>query len=216
MNKDKNHSSPLDNASLKKIVFQVPTDYFDQLEGSIMDRINAEEGELANVEHLKKNIFEVPHDYFNQLEGRIKEGISTEAGELTSNEHLKTPVFEVPKDYFNTLEAKITEKLEEKEATKVIPLHQRNWFRFAVAAVIIVGIFLGTQDTSPGIETSELSSELMIDYLSEESDYDYELMAMTNDFESIIDNILIDETSLFAFGTESNLELEYDFEYFDH
>ena len=218
MNKDKNHNSPLNNPSFKESVFQTPADYFDQLEGQLMDRINAEEGELASAEHLKENVFEAPQGYFNQLEDQIKARVETEAGKnsLENNDHLKTSVFEVPSGYFDRLENSINDRLEDNTATKVIPLYRKNWFRVAVAAMLAVGIFLGVADR--GTEDGgfkDVSNELILDYLSEDADYDYELMAMTSDFDGIIDDILIDETFGLDFDNESNLELEYDFEYFE-
>lgn len=215
MNKDKNHKSPLENPDLKKSVFQVPADYFNQLEGRIMDNIQAEEGELAGNEHLKQNIFEVPEGYFSQLEERITDGIRAEEGELASNDHLKENVFSVPAGYFQSLDEKITARLEEEESTvKVIPLYQRSWFKVAVAAMLVVGVFLFIPREQPPV-TGEISEDLMLEYLYEEQDIAYELMALSEGFDDIIDNILLDETSVFDFSAEANLELEYDFEYFE-
>ncbi|GAB5523796.1 MAG: hypothetical protein Roseis2KO_16680 [Roseivirga sp.] len=216
MSKDKNHNSPLENPDLKKSVFQVPADYFDQLEGRIMDNVQAEESELANSEHLKQNIFQVPEGYFSQLEERITDGIRAEEGELASNDHLKENVFRVPEGYFQSLDDKIAAKLEPKEEApvKVIPLYQRNWFKVAVAAMLVVGVFLFIpRDKSP--VTGEISEDLMLEYLYEEQDIAYELMALSEDFDDIMNTILLDETSAFDFSAEANLELEYDFEYFE-
>lgn len=215
MSKDKNHRSPLENPDLKKSVFQAPTDYFDQLEGRIMDNIQAQEGELAKSEHLRENIFEVPQDYFSQLEGRISDNINAETGELASNEHLKENVFRVPEGYFNSLDGKVAAKLENNEPPlKVIPLYQRSWFKVAVAAMLVVGVFLFIPREQTTIE-GEISEDLMLEYLYEEQDIAYELMALSEGFDDIIDNILLDETSVFDFSAEANLELEYDFEYFE-
>lgn len=213
MSKDKNHKSPLENPDLKKSVFETPPGYFDQSEGRIMDYIRAEEGELVSNEHLKKNIFETPEGYFNQLESRIADAIGAEEGELAGNEHLKENVFRVPEGYFTSVEERVNARLGEETTTKVIPLYQRNWFKVAVAAMLVVGVFLFLPSTPP-VE-AEISEDLMLQYLYEEQDATYELMAMSEDFDEILDNILLDETSVFDFGTEANLELEYDFEYFE-
>lgn len=214
MSKDKNHKSPLENPDLKKSVFQVPAGYFNQLEGRIMDNIQAEEGELASNEHLKQNIFEVPEGYFSQLEERITDGIRAEEGGLASNVHLKENVFRVPEGYFQSLDEKITAKLQEESTVKVIPLYQRTWFRAAVAAILVVGVFLFMP--KDGDETPpEISEDLMLEYLYEEQDIAYELMALSEDFDDIMNTILLDETSAFDFSAEANLELEYDFEYFE-
>ncbi len=216
MSKDKNHKSPLENPDLKKSAFQVPADYFDQLEGRIMDNIEAEEGELATSEHLKQNIFEVPEGYFSQLEERITDGIRAEEGELASNAHLKENVFRVPEGYFQSLDEKITAKLAPKEdaPVKVIPLYQRTWFRAAVAAMLVVGVFL-FMPKGGEVAPAEISEDLMLEYLYEEQDIAYELMALSEDFDDIMNTILLDETSAFDFSAEANLELEYDFEYFE-
>lgn len=214
MSKDKNHKSPLENPDLKKSVFQTPPDYFDQLEGRIMDHIRAEEGELASSEHLKKNIFEVPESYFNQLETRVSDAIRAEEGELAGNDHLKENVFRVPEGYFASVEEKVNSRLGKEATTKVIPLYQRNLFKVAVAAMLVVGVFMFLPQEKI-IDQPQISEDLMLDYLYEEQDATYELMAMSEDFDEILDNILLDETSVFDFSTEANLELEYDFEYFE-
>lgn len=213
MSKNKNHKSPLENPELKKSVFQVPTDYFDQLEDRIMGAICIEESELTSNDHLKENVFEVPEGYFNELEERIEDGIRAEAGELATNDHLRENVFRVPKGYFNSLDQKIAAKLEEESPVKVIPLYQRSWFKVAVAAMLVVGVFL-FMPSQPIID-DEISEDLMLEYLYEEQDMAYELMALSEGFDDIIDNILLDETSAFDFSAEANLELEYDFEYFE-
>lgn len=214
MSKDKNHKSPLENSELKKSVFQVPADYFNQLEGRIMDNIRAQEGELATNEHLRKNIFEVPEGYFNELGERVTDGIRAEEGELASSEHLKENVFTVPEGYFSSLDEKIAAKLETESSIRVIPLYQRNWFRFAVAAMLVVGVFIFLPK-GPAVDDSAISEDLMLEYLYEKQDIAYELMALSEDFEAIMDNILLDETSVFDFSADANLELEYNFEYFE-
>lgn len=214
MSKDKNHKSPLENSELKKSVFQLPADYFDQFEGRLMANIQAQDGELATNEHLKKNVFEVPDGYFNELEGKITDGLRAEDGELASNEHLKKNVFHAPEGYFSSLNEKITAKLETESTTKVIPLYQRNWFKFAVAAMLVVGIFMFLPKGSD-TDDSAISEDLMLEYLYEKQDIAYELMALSEDFEDIMDNILLDETSVFDFSADANLELEYHFEYFE-
>lgn len=213
MSKNKNHKNPLENPELKKSVFQVPTDYFDQLEDRIMGTICAEESKLTSNEHLKENVFEVPEGYFSELEERIEDGIRAETGELATNDHLKENVFRVPEGYFNSLDQKIAAKLEEESPVKVIPLYQRSWFKVAVAAMLVVGVFLFIPRDE--VVITELSEDLMLEYLYEEQDMAYELMALSEGFDDIIDNILLDETSIFDFSAEANLELEYDFEYFE-
>ncbi|MCE7993233.1 MAG: hypothetical protein HEP71_14700 [Roseivirga sp.] len=214
MSKNKNHKSPLENPKLKEPVFQVPADYFDELEDKIMGAICAEESKLTTNDSLKESIFEVPEGYFNQLEERIEDGIRAETGELASNDHLKENIFRAPQGYFNSLDKRIAAKLEEESSAKVIPLYQRNWFRAAVAAMLVIGIFLFLPKGGEVIPP-ELSEDLMLEYLYEEQDMAYELMALSEGFDDIIDNILFDETSVFDFSAGANLELEYDFEYFE-
>lgn len=217
MSKDKNHRSPLENPQLKQSVFQVPASYFDKLEGRVMDNIKAQDGALANNPHLRENIYKVPEGYFSQLHNNIENRIEAEEGTLAQNTRLKAHIFETPQGYFETLPDRILNRVEEKPEAEVIPMHQRNWFRFVAAAVLILGVFMVNSDifTDYSDPLEPLSDELMLEYLYEKQDIAYELITLSEDFETIMDNILMEEASAFDFSSEANLELEYDFEYFE-
>jgi hypothetical protein len=217
VSKDKNHKPSLENPQLKQSVFQVPASYFDKLEGRVMDNIKAQDGALANNPHLKENIYQVPEGYFSQLQNSIENRIEAEEGALAQNKHLKEHIFKTPQGYFETLPAKVLNRLGEKPEAEVIPIYQRNWFRFVAAAVLILGVFMINSDIFTGHSDplEPLSDELMLEYLYEKQDIAYELITLSEDFETIMDNILIEEASAFDFSSEANLELEYDFEYFE-
>jgi hypothetical protein len=98
----------------------------------------------------KDNIYEVPSEYFEGLEQRILQAIRNHPDYQTSKEELesispllsslnKRPVYSVPKGYFENF--KFNEPRSERE-TKVISIPNRNWFKYAAAAVVTGVIIL--------------------------------------------------------------------------
>ena len=223
MSSDKAHNDPLKNPDLKQTIFEVPEGYFEELENNIMDEVSLDSGELQQRDLLKENIFDTPEGYFEELEENTLAEIAMEQSELAQNDHLKTPVFGAPEGFFDQLSDELMQKVgldEPEEATKVIPLYQRNWFRFMTAAILILGFFglrgLISTDPIQGVELADLNQEIIIDYLAEEDIINSDLLASVDDLEGILDNIIEDETSGFDFESLDNPELEYDFDLTDY
>lgn len=215
MSEEKNHIGPLDQPEMKKNIFQVPEGYFEQFEDRVRDRLDAGDSKLDQSEHLKQRVFEVPEGYFDQLQDRIKDKIAEESSVLSKEARLKEPVFEAPEGYFESFADKLQERLkaEEKEEVKVLPLYQKNWFRLAVAAVLVLGFFLIKPPVSNDLG-NELTDETMLAYLSE-PETDLDLIASLDGFDSAIDEILEEETSGYDFDLDLNPELDYEFEYLE-
>ena len=218
MSEEKNHKAPLDNPELKQNIFSTPEGYFEALSSKIEDAIAAEESELTQNEHLKSPVFDTPESYFDQLADKIQGAAETEDSELNQNTHLQESPFGVPEGYFEGLAEKIeaSTQEEETEGAKVVPMYQRNWFKMAVAVVLVLGFFIfrgGTGETGTEL-LADLNEDEAIEYLLEDSG-DLELLASVDGFESAIAEILEEETADYGYNTELNLELDYDFEYFE-
>ena len=218
MSKEKNHNSPLDNPEMKKNIFQVPDGYFNQLEARLEARLDAEGNEVALSKHLKKPVFEAPEGYFDQLENKIKARVAEDASILSKEDKLNIPPFEAPEGYFEGFEERLQSKLageeEESETTKVIPLYQRNWFRMAIAAVLVMGFFLFKPPLPNDGGFDGLSEETMMAYLAEE-DINLDMIASLDGFDMAIDEILEEETADYDFDLGLDPELDYEFEYFE-
>ncbi len=208
---DEGESDLEQSEHLKQSVFQVPEGYFEAFEDRLRTRLDEGEGKLEQSEYMKEPVFEVPEGYFDQLEDRIKGRMAEENSVLSKQTRLKEPVFEVPEGYFESFPGKLQDRIKaEEEEAKVIPLYQKNWFRMAVAAVLVIGFFLLRPDTGNEL----LSDETMFAYLSE-TDGDLDLMASLDGFDTAIDEILVEETAGYDFDMELNPELDYEFEYLE-
>lgn len=218
MSKKEQHSRLLDQPALKENIFQVPEGYFDSLETKIEGRILAEEGELAQNRRLKKTAFVTPDGYFGALEKKLLEAVDEQPGSLETDVHLRENVFTVPEGFFEKQHERIIQAtVSEAEKTKVIPLYQRNWFRFAVAAMLVMGLFFfksGDPDYSLDL-LDELSNEALLDYLQSQNEADLELITSMDGFDLAIDEILVEEASYYDFDASINPELEYDFEFLE-
>ena len=214
MSEEKNHIGPLDQPEMKKNIFKLPEGYFEQFEDRLRDRLEAGESELENSEHLKAPVFEAPEGYFDQLEDRIKAKIHEENSVLSREARLKETVFEAPEGYFESFSYKLQARIkaEEEEETKEVPLYQKNWFRLAVAAVLVLGFFLFRPTDGSGLQGETLTDETMLAYLSE-PETDLDLIASLDGFDMVIDEILEEETAGYDFDLDLNPELDYEFEY---
>jgi len=214
---EENHIDPLDNPEMKKNIFEVPDGYFEQFEANLEARLDTQGEEIELSKHLKEPVFEVPEGYFDQLQDKIKAKLAEESSLLSKEEKLKIPPFEAPEGYFEGFEGKLQEKLaknHEQDTAKVVPMYQKNWFRLAVAAVLVMGFFILSPTDPPFPPTGELSEETMLAYLSE-SDFDLDLIASLDGFDTVIDQILEEETLDYDFDLGLNPELEYELEYLE-
>jgi hypothetical protein len=132
----------------------VPEGYFNQLAGSIIDKIKADQSAKEEIQSLSpmlsdlqhKQVFELPTGYFDQLPSAIFDS----AQNSSSKDELKimSPVlygiqskniFEVPADYFAGLSNSILQKAKAPSA------RVRSLFiRYAAAAILTGVIALGT------------------------------------------------------------------------
>ena len=215
MSEEKDHIGPLDQPEMKKNIFQVPEGYFEQFEERVRARLEAWDSELESSEHLKEPVFEAPEGYFDQLEDRIKAKIEEDNNLLSREARLKETVFEAPEGYFESFPDKLQARInaKEEEETKVVPLYQKNWFRLAVAAVLVLGFFLLNPIGGEKI-SDDLTDETMLAFLSE-PETDLDLIASLDGFDTVIDEILEEETAGYDFDLDLNPELDYEFEYLE-
>ncbi len=149
--------SPLLHAIQNKNVFEIPSDYFNNLNKTITEKIKAghpgeELNEISPVVFgiQKKNVFETPAGYFENLgeiiTGRLKTATSKEelhvlSPLLYSIRNEKT--FEAPGGYFTGLADTILKKVQPQKV-KVVTMHQRSQFiKYAVAAMMTGLLALG-------------------------------------------------------------------------
>jgi hypothetical protein len=171
-----------------------------------------------NNSKLKKPVFDVPDGYFDNLSKRIKAGVEASESKLLADDHLKKNIFQTPDQYFEQLSGSILSKLEEKEETKMVPMYQTSWFKYAAAAVILCGVLIfGLRNNQPDDHIlAEISDQAIIDYLEEKQAIEYELLSSVTDLTGILDDMIAEETSSLSFASNENPELEYEFEYLDY
>jgi hypothetical protein len=167
---------------------------------------------------LKKSIFVTPEGYFERLTEQINAEIITEQSALMNNPQLKKAVFLTPPNYFNDLQTKINSRIKEVNEVKVISIYRSTWFKLAAAAVILFGIImfgLPKQNQNPNL-LADVSDSAIIDYLEEKQAIEIDLLATVTDLSTILDNMILDETSTLSFASNDNPELDYDFQYLDY
>lgn len=179
---------------------------------------NSNHSPLNNIK-LRKPVYDVPDGYFDNLSKRIKAGVEASESKLLSDDHLKKNIFQTPDQYFDQLSGSILSKFEEaKQETKVLPMYQTSWFKYAAAAVILCGVLIfGLRNNQPNDHIlAEISDQAIIDYLEEKQAIEYELLSSVNDLTGILDDMIAEETSILSFASNENPELEYEFEYLDY
>lgn len=127
-------------AGMEKVnVFQIPKNYFSDLEAKILTNIFLQQDE-------KNHFQKVPDGYFNSLSDKIISRIKEEKDESVLDEiksispalfYLKEePVFTVPERYFDDLSDQILDRIKGKK-TKVISISSaKKWWKYAAAAVV--------------------------------------------------------------------------------
>lgn len=138
----------------------IPEGYFNTLSSEILRKIKPEEqkedaddnalNKFLDNQSEKKNVFATPEGYFENLSTKIFDRIA-QSEDIDDDEDstpdflkegTKTNVFTVPKDYFEQLPQKILSQLNLETKGRVVPLFRRSVFRYSVAAVLAVLVFL--------------------------------------------------------------------------
>jgi hypothetical protein len=134
----------------------IPAGYFENLSGSILERIKKQEaGELPTIfSTIKKDQpFQVPGNYFETLADSILNKIKTTSTDIIEEREnlpavlrdLKTvQPFQVPENYFPDLPANILNKVKQCSNAKIVSMPKRFIIlRYAAAAVITGALALG-------------------------------------------------------------------------
>ena len=201
--------------------FVVPANYFNEMQGQIMDKIRLDEFKTSH----PKQEFTVPDNYFNELEQNIQsriaidEVLNNEKGftipegyfdELEQNIQSRIAIaqnieeeFAVPEGYFEALTHKIlakttlqpAEKIVKEERGTVIKLWTKHAFKYASAAcfslVIGTGLFLSEFNTTSS-NASHKHSYLHKAVAKMSNDEIEAYLQLTTDVPSIIDNSDLD------------------------
>lgn len=135
--------------SLNKIGFEIPKNYFETIEDSVLTELKAK-----NLHH-KINIetFKTPENYFNSVEDIV---IAKLKSEVVQNKNDVT----IPENYFDTIEETVITKI--KASPKVISLKSR-FVKFvipiSIAASLLLIFVLNNKSTSVSFESLS-SSEI--------------------------------------------------------
>jgi len=148
--------SPLSGLS-PQTVYRVPEGYFEGVAAQVLNRIKAmgtetAAGELSLLSPLLENIskkspYSVPYDFFSGFEKKLMATIRQQEELQTADEEIaaispllsgigRNNPYSTPQGYFENLGNNINLK-SEKPASKVVPMVNRKWFRYAAAAVLI-------------------------------------------------------------------------------
>jgi hypothetical protein len=183
MKKDQKHTD--------ETPFKESSDYFKQLENSILSKV--EDG----AKHLPidvKHPFKADSEYFNQTEKRILSKVEKSAIHLPFG--INHP-FKAPEGYFQEIEKKVLTGTQERKTTQVSVFSEiwrngSNYMR-AAAAVFVIGAagyyFLNGNNSAVSTEVAftDFETETLVSYL-ENQELDIQ------DFASIIDENFEDST----------------------
>lgn len=131
-------------AGLERVnVFTVPQDYFDKISSSILLKLDQDQisGKAMALP------LEAPAGYFENLSSNILSRIKSESLHESNevfpallNEKINLP-FNLPENYFESLPSQILNKVKaNNEKAKVVSFHIKRIYRYAAAAVIILGL----------------------------------------------------------------------------
>jgi negative regulator of sigma E activity len=130
---------------VKKPVFSVPNNYFENFAASVLAKLEHEAApsaadELASLSPIlaglsKKMPFKVPENYFSTLTNDVPAIIADDSLPAILAEHTKVIPYEVPAGYFDTLSTQVLAKVAPRQA-KVVSFNRTRWIRVAAAAVI--------------------------------------------------------------------------------
>lgn len=194
-----------------KTPFSLPPDYFATLPETVMKRVLSNENSPVDVK------LTVPEGYFEQLPNQVLQKIrALEKAEVDVIDETKAispivaglsrrNVFQVPEGYFEQLQPTIPD--EGRKKARVVALWTRQtWVRYAAAAVVAFGLWLGgnwmhSRDALPEsianalkISTEEQFNQQLAQ-LSENEIYSYLLhYSDTKDLEAM--TALLDEEDL--------------------
>ncbi len=161
--------------SLRVNPFEVPKDYFTELEDQICSQIHLDTLEVNP--HFGNS---VPEGYFDSLEDQILGKVAEEK----LREQIQETGFTVPQEYFHTLSAQILTAVhtDKPAIQKDKPVIQMNkgfaWTRYAAAASIalVLGLsaFWGLKSntaasSTESVDLAEVSDQEIINYLASSS-----------------------------------------------
>jgi len=138
---------------------------------------------------LMEDGFKVPESYFEELNTSIHKAIARDKEENS---------FKVPANYFDSLSTEIHNRVN----TKIIPLHQKAWFKFssiAVAAGLALFLFFDTA-------TTESSSESFTSMLENTELQDEDLSWIENE---LVEEFYAENSSPSQMTAEDEILMEY-------
>ena len=180
---------------------------------------NRENRDLNN-KKLKENLFETPKGYFEGLHDKIMNRVKNHESQVSlDSPELRENIFKVPEGYFENLPSRVNDSIQKDSSTKVIPLHQKSWVRYAAAAVALVAIIIFGVQSDDGLQdqlNAKVSDEAIIQYLYDEGINGLDILASVDGADVILEEFYTDEMNMYSNSEFDNPELEYDFEYFEY
>ncbi|MGV6846349.1 MAG: hypothetical protein ACWA42_09530 [Lutibacter sp.] len=135
----------LNNLKITKTGFVAPKNYFNNLEDTVLTKIN-----LSNTK--KESAFSIPEDYFGNVEDRVLAKLKSE--KLYENVEDSS----IPENYFENFEERVFEKLKTKN--KVVSLNR--FLKIAApilaAASLALILFLNRNNSSINFDTLQTAS----------------------------------------------------------
>ena len=133
----------LSEISLKKTGFELPENYLENLEDTVIATLKAEN--LQN--KINSKTFKTPDNYFNSIEDIVLAKLKAEVLQNKNNS-------QIPENYFETLETKVISEI--KTAPKVISL-KTKLTKFiapiAIAASLLLVFVLNNNSTTVSFES---------------------------------------------------------------
>jgi hypothetical protein len=146
----------------KNLPFEVPEMYFKSNPDNILNLVHTIGSDEAMPEFSRSMPFELPQGYFDGLQGNIAARIVAES-EIP--EAVSMPHMEIPNGYFDELPGKILEKLKtsssDRKKSVAMPIWLRSVsFKYAAAALVVLGIGFTVLQVSRSTSLTENSTEL--------------------------------------------------------
>lgn len=192
------------NKHINKTGFKTPTNYFNQLEDVVFDKIDIQQETKSILPKKLENSLKVPDTYFDSFENRLLDTLNN--NKTTLPENLKNGL-SVPKGYFENLEEVISEKTnvakkEHKKNTKAIPLFSRKNILYITGIAAMIAVIFSVFVTKPTSHSLNFDTITVADIEDYFDNGNTELSEM--DFVSFLD----DETSLADIFTDNEISDE--------
>ena len=158
--KDLNNFKELKNSSLQENSFEVPEDYFNSLEDTVLAKLRAEV-------LYKNETSEIPNDYFDQIENNILQKIKPKGKVISLRSRILKIATPIAVAASILLAVVLTNNSKSVTFDSLTNADIENWIQQeTINETEIASIFLDEELTDFYLET-DISDSDMLDYLNE-------------------------------------------------